>query len=145
LPGLIAVFNDRNEEADLKPLVEKVIFRGTCREVDTGDSSCSLMVFGGNSEHESEPLSAAIDGYMVFCEEEGRVLEGPKGERDFFSLFEKEGPSCFENIEGEFTVASTCGEGNCLIARDPLGIKPLYYALDDGLLYLAPEIKALVD
>jgi asparagine synthase (glutamine-hydrolysing) len=145
LPGLIAVFNDRNEEADLKPLVEKVIFRGTCREVDTGDASCSLMVFGGNSEHESEPLSAAIDGYMVFCEEEGRVLEGPKGERDFFSLFEKEGPSCFENIEGEFTVASTCGEGNCLIARDPLGIKPLYYALDDGLLYLAPEIKALVD
>ena len=145
MSGLIAVFNDRNEETDLKSLVEKVEFRGVCREVDTGDSSCSLMVFGGNSEHESKPLSAAIDGYMVFSEEEGRVLEGPKGERDFFSLFEKEGPSCFENIEGEFTVASTCGEGNCLIARDPLGIKPLYYALDGGLLYLAPEIKALVD
>ena len=35
-------------------------------------------------------------------------------------------------------------EGTCFLARDPLGIKPLYYHARDGLLVFASEVRALL-
>ncbi|MDW7730667.1 MAG: asparagine synthase-related protein [Bacillota bacterium] len=145
MPGLIAIFNDADEAADLDPLIEKVEFRGECREITTGDHSCCMAVLGGCSGKASSNRPAAIDGYMVVSEEEGIVLQGYEGEKKLCSLIAKDGPSCFENIEGEFTLAYSDGDGSRLVARDPLGIKPLYYTEKEGTLYIAPEIKVLVD
>jgi asparagine synthase (glutamine-hydrolysing) len=145
MPGLIAVFGEKGETADLNPLIEKVRFRGTCREKANADEHCAMVVLSSVSPNNNSRFSAALDGYMVFSEEEGAVLQDGEGESRFCRMFEKEGLSCFENIEGEFTFAYFDGSGNCLIARDPLGVKPLYYAEKAGTLYIAPEIKALVD
>ncbi len=145
MPGLVAVFGEKDNTADLDPLIKKVKFRGTCREKDCDNDCQSLAVLNNASLEYDEESSAALDGYIVFSEDEGTALQGSEGESKFTELLKKEGLSCFENIEGEFALAYLRDDGSCLVARDPFGVKPLYYTIKDKTLYIAPEIKALVD
>jgi asparagine synthase (glutamine-hydrolysing) len=59
-------------------------------------------------------------------------------------LYEEFGAHCVQQLRGEFAFV-LWDEANqtLLAARDRFGIKPLYYAVHDGTLYLASEIKAL--
>lgn len=57
-------------------------------------------------------------------------------------LFKKMGPQCVELLDGMFAFAIHSGN-DLLLARDPLGIKPLYICEVNGRLYYASEIKAL--
>jgi asparagine synthase (glutamine-hydrolysing) len=56
-----------------------------------------------------------------------------------YTLF---GPSCVRLLEGMFALAILRG-GELFLARDPLGIKPLYYGSRGGATYFASEIRAL--
>ena len=60
-------------------------------------------------------------------------------------LYEEYGEACFERLNGMFAaVLWDTKRKKLLLARDPLGIKPLYYALlDDGLIF-GSELKALL-
>lgn len=57
--------------------------------------------------------------------------------------YEEHGPGCVKFFDGMFAFALVDGD-ELFLARDPLGVKPLYYALADGWLYFASEIKALL-
>jgi asparagine synthase (glutamine-hydrolysing) len=52
------------------------------------------------------------------------------------------GERCVELLDGMFAFAIVRGD-ELFMARDPLGIKPLYYGERDGVFYFASEIKAL--
>lgn len=55
------------------------------------------------------------------------------------------GERAVSRLRGEFAfVAVERASGTCYLARDPLGVKPLYWSRVDGRLYLASEVKALV-
>src|SRR6185503_17570049 len=59
--------------------------------------------------------------------------------------YEKWGERCVEKLRGMFAFALWDGKrGRLFVARDRLGIKPLYYAVRDGAFYFASEIKALL-
>lgn len=58
-------------------------------------------------------------------------------------LYEEIGPQAVSRLEGMFALALWDGEA-LYLARDPVGIKPLYYAEEDGAFYFASEIKALL-
>ncbi len=58
-------------------------------------------------------------------------------------LFETVGTDAASRLDGMFALA--IADGNDLyLARDPIGIKPLYYSLADGRVVFASELKALV-
>ena len=60
-------------------------------------------------------------------------------------LWEEDGPALAERLRGMFAVAVWDREamGGVLI-RDRLGIKPLYYAIVDGLLIFGSELKCIL-
>jgi asparagine synthase (glutamine-hydrolysing) len=57
-------------------------------------------------------------------------------------LYEDHGPSVVRRLDGMFTFAIADG-GNIMVARDPIGIKSLYYGHCDGRLLFASELKAI--
>src|SRR5919109_1400535 len=57
-------------------------------------------------------------------------------------LYRKFGSRCVEFLDGMFAFAIMDGN-ELFMARDPLGIKPIYYGLHNASIYFASEIKAL--
>ncbi|HYM00077.1 MAG TPA: asparagine synthase (glutamine-hydrolyzing), partial [Blastocatellia bacterium] len=62
-------------------------------------------------------------------------------------LYEEVGERVVEKLRGMFAFAIfDSNRGSILLARDRLGIKPLYYYIDDnGSLYFGSEIKAILE
>lgn len=59
--------------------------------------------------------------------------------------YEEYGENCVHRLRGMFAFAIWDGrKGRLFAARDRLGIKPLYYALCDGALIFASEIKSIL-
>ena len=60
-------------------------------------------------------------------------------------LYEELGPGCLEKLRGMFSFAIWDEKAKTLLlARDRVGIKPLYYCLTDRSLIFASEIKAIL-
>src|ERR1041385_4520219 len=83
-----------------------------------------------------ETLEARGHVYQTHCDTE-----------TILHLYEEYGDACVEHLRGMFAFAIwDRNKRELFIARDRLGIKPLYYVhTDDGSLYFASEIKALLE
>ncbi len=57
-------------------------------------------------------------------------------------LYREMGPRCVEKLDGMFAFAAVKGD-EYMLSRDPIGIKPLYYAFQDGHLYFTSELGAM--
>ena len=58
--------------------------------------------------------------------------------------FEQEGPACLRRFNGQFGVAIwDSHKRELFLARDRVGVRPLFYAIRDGVLIFGSEIKAL--
>jgi asparagine synthase (glutamine-hydrolysing) len=80
-------------------------------------------------------------------EERGHQYRTVSDTETIIHLYEEQGARAVESLSGMFAFAVwDSARRELLLARDRLGIKPLYYALDgDGTLYFASEIKALIE
>lgn len=59
-------------------------------------------------------------------------------------LYEQYGPACVQHLNGQFAfVIYNSRERSLFLARDRMGIRPLFYTVHNGSLYFASEIKAL--
>lgn len=57
-------------------------------------------------------------------------------------LYREKGPDCVRDLDGMFAFAIFDGD-NYMLARDPIGIKPLYYGYVDNKMYFASELGAM--
>ncbi len=57
-------------------------------------------------------------------------------------LYREKGTECVKELDGMFALAVFDGD-NYMLARDPIGIKPLYYGYVDEKLYFASELGAM--
>ena len=59
-------------------------------------------------------------------------------------LYEEEGPSCLKRLNGQFAIAIwDSRKRELFLARDRVGIRPLYYTVHNGTLLFASEIKSI--
>jgi asparagine synthase (glutamine-hydrolysing) len=79
-------------------------------------------------------------------EARGHVYASNSDTETILHLYEEYGGRCVDHLRGMFAFAIWDRRANELfIARDRLGVKPLYYVQsDDGSLFFASEIKALL-
>lgn len=57
-------------------------------------------------------------------------------------LYQEKGPECVNELDGMFAFAISDGD-DFMLARDPMGIKPLYYGYVDDKLYFTSELGAM--
>ncbi|MFQ5925632.1 MAG: asparagine synthase-related protein [Dehalococcoidia bacterium] len=80
---------------------------------------------------------AVLDGHVY--DTEGRRFADAEL---VLSLYERHGPQFVEALDGDFACAIADGD-ELILARDAVGLKPLYYSQRDGEFYFASEAKAL--
>lgn len=77
--------------------------------------------------------------------EKGHVLKTQSDTEVIVHLYEEFGAACVEKLRGMFAFAIwDQNTKSLLLARDRIGIKPLYYSLDDKRIVFASEIKAIL-
>ncbi len=62
----------------------------------------------------------------------------------FKEFYEKHGKDCFSLLDGSYTCALV-DAGEVILARDPVGARPLFYGSEHGLLCFSTEMKGLID
>lgn len=114
--------------------------------IDTSQRGCQPM---GN---EDGTIQIVYNGEIYNFKEIRKLLEdrGHRFRTDtdtevIIHAYEEYGKECVKKFNGMFAFAIWDAGKKCIfLARDRLGIKPLYYALVDGRLIFASEIKAIL-
>jgi asparagine synthase (glutamine-hydrolysing) len=85
--------------------------------------------------------------FRIELEAKGHVYQTHCDTETILHLYEEHGENCVDYLRGMFAFAIwNQRKKELFIARDRLGVKPLYYAYtDDGSLYYGSEIKTLLE
>ncbi len=162
--GIVGVFDIKSNTADLRPRVlemaKKIRHRGPDWSGMYSDNNVMLA-------HERLAIVDPTSGKQPLYSEDRKLILAVNGEiynhmdlreglseypflthsdcEVILALYRKKGPSFIEDLNGIFAFALYDAENNCyLIARDHMGIIPLYMGWDKfGNFYVASELKAL--
>lgn len=153
----IAGILSADEKNILPKMLEKIKHRGTSQPVmwkgTRGAFGASGITFvnerPGPISTPSGDRAIVMDGRLTNIEEllgllEVHSLEDDSDAEVTLHAIEDLGSRLFNNLEGAFALA-IIDRNRMILARDRLGICPLYYGFSDSDLYFASEIKALVE
>jgi len=103
----------------------------------TSTSSQSIICYNGEvyNYRELRP-SLESGGFSFRTQSDTEVL---------LNLYERDGPECLEKLNGMFSFAIWSeSQQSLFLARDRLGIKPLYYCITSDGIVFASEIKSIL-
>lgn len=96
----------------------------------------SLWIAFNGEGHNHKEIMAGLRGHRFRTRSDAEAV---------LHLFEDEGPAALRRLLGMYAIAIWDRSGRLFLARDPVGIKPLYWARDpEGRIFFASEIKALM-
>lgn len=99
------------------------------------DDSCWIVFNGEIYNH--KPLRRELEA-------RGHYFRTVSDTEVILHAYEEFGPACLDRLHGMFAFAiCETRAREVFVARDRLGKKPLYYAVFEGVVHLASEIKAL--
>lgn len=76
---------------------------------------------------------------------QGAAFRSESDSEVLLALYARDGAAMLRRLRGMYAFALwDAAEGTLLLARDPFGVKPLYYALDGGVLRFASQVRALL-
>ncbi|MGN1083195.1 MAG: asparagine synthase B [Candidatus Avispirillum sp.] len=147
--------------SDFKKGFDMTVSRGPddSRVVDTGDGLLAFhrLAIMGLTPEGMQPFS--LDGDYVVCNGEIYGYEKLKAELSekytfksgsdceiLLPMYREYGTDMFSMLDAEFALIIYDGkEGKFIAARDPIGIRPLYYGYDEaGVIVFASEAKNLM-
>lgn len=119
-----------------------------------GNARLSIIDLGGGQQpiaNEDETLWIVFNGeifnYVELrpeLEKQGHRFATHTDTEVVLHLYEELGPDCLARLNGQFAIAIWDTRRRTLfLARDRLGVRPLFYAQEGGVLYFGSEIKAL--
>lgn len=107
---------------------------GGAQPLHNEDKTLTLIANGEIYNHRS--VRARLSGHTFQTTSDSEVI---------LHLYEEKGPGMLETLRGMYAIAILHSDGTLFLARDPLGIKPLYWGKDErGRLLFASEMKALL-
>lgn len=135
----------RGSNADLQGMLTSLKHRGPYQNwLSDGKGprvGCCLLPSEATSNDRvfavRDDITAVLDGHVYDTE------ASQTGDANLLlSLYEKYGSRFPEVLDGDFACAIAHGD-ELIVARDAVGLRPLYYASQDGNFYFASEAKAL--
>ena len=161
--GIAGILGTNQNENDLRQLLNPIIHRGEEKyryetlvtpEVVLGTHRLAIVdeTHGKQPFQSQDKLVITIFNGQIYNHAELREILST--EFKFNSICDTEvvlnsylkwGKNFVNHLDGQFAIALYDGRKKELIlARDPMGIKPLYYSYHQGKLFFSSEIKSLV-
>ncbi len=96
----------------------------------------TVWIVGNGEIYNHEHLTAALpDG----------IVQSKSDTEAAMHAVMRGGPAAVQTLDGMFAIAMVTAAGSGLVARDPLGVKPLYWITDEGCTVFASELRAFDD
>jgi len=92
----------------------------------------------GRTHAEMADTVAVIDGHL-YSEDGMELLQADL----LVGLYSRFGPKFVERLDGDFALCLAT-DSELILARDPVGLRPLFYGYKDSDVYFASEMKALL-
>ena len=167
--GISGIYNFSNKPVNLGPAIEKIVKLQHHRGPDDQgiwQSKCKKVFFGHNrltiidlSKNGSQPFVSKDENYIItfngeiynFKEIKMELVEKNisfKSNSDTEVIIESYkywGLDFVKKLRGMFAfVIWDSIKKKLILARDPFGIKPLYYSKKNGIYYFASQVKSLL-
>jgi asparagine synthase (glutamine-hydrolysing) len=164
--GIVGILNLSNQhpvqEASLRQMLGMIRHRGpeefgmyVNSDVGLGNARLSIIDLAGGQQpltNEEETLWMVLNGEIynyielrAELEVRGHHFATNTDVEVVIHLYEDHGPACLDYLNGPFALAIWDSQRRVLfLARDRVGIRPLFYAERDGVLFFGSEIKALL-
>lgn len=155
--GIAGIVGVPDERVDLESALGNLLYQNLestalCKEVTLGDTRLSII----DAEGGKQPIANEDGTVCIVCNGaiyNHRNLRGRLKNNHTFQtqtdaevvlhLYEELGDYCIDLLDGIFALAIYDMNRGLLLARDPVGVKPLYISQHKGSIRFASAIKAL--
>ena len=167
--GISGIYNFLNKEIDSRRAIKKIIKIQNSRGPDENGlwiSNCKNITFGHNrlsiidlSEKAKQPFISKDENFIItfngeiynYIEIKNELIKKKiifKSNSDtevIIEAYKYWGLDCLKKFRGMFAFAIWDNiKKELILARDPFGIKPLYYSKKNNILFFASQVKSIL-